>query len=150
MALGGNWLEKFNFNISYTLTKYGFCRTFNMLDNEEMFHDDSTAESFTAQEYQEIRFRKKKYQQLVDDQLKPLKTTNKDLGINGVLFRPHQFQRDAPNVSDTFYFMFHSYAELPVASSRQFILTSTDRTSFLVTPQLKKIDESLIGMNPKM
>lgn len=120
-----------------------------MLDNEEMFRDDSTAESFTFHKYQEIRYRKKKYEQLVDDQLKPFKTTNKDLGINGILLRPHVYQRDAPNVSDTFYFMFHSYAELPVENSQLFIMTSTDRISFLVTPQLKKIDESLIGMNPK-
>lgn len=120
-----------------------------MLDNKAMFYDDSTAESFTAQKFQEIRFRKKKYQQLVDDQLRPFKTTSKDLGINGALYRPYQFQRDAPKVNDTFYFMFHDYTELPIESSRQFILTATDGVSFLVTPQLKKIDESLVGMNPK-
>lgn len=77
-------------------------------------------------------------------------TSHKDLGLEMNIFEGfNKFYLIPPNENLGFKVMVHSPYEIPDDSMHHYSLSLNHSYIFLVQPQLKTIDDSLIGMSPK-
>lgn len=126
-----------------------------MLDSAEMFHDNATASFFYRQIYRDVRFTRSKeykYKNIQHNETKPQKTPHRDLGINGFMGQHHlgkHYQIVPSRELFIYRIMFHHPHEWPMEDSQLFTLVDGDQKSFLVTPQMKTMDSSLMSLSQK-
>lgn len=137
-------MVKYIVNVTLTPTMIGFCKTFNILKAKDFFNDKSVSSIWAKRSKGQITNPLSKMKNLSQYSKKPipLTTASKQLGLEIII----SFWA---NHTGSFPIMIHSPHELPNENSQKFVLSYGDVVDFLITPQLKQIDDSLIGMKPE-
>jgi hypothetical protein len=141
----GYWMKRNTISYKYHPTPYGVCKTVNLLPNDQMFHATADDSFFKRKEFTlmntltNVRLSKME----VTNQLR---TSSRNLGFDGFLYSGQWFFIDRSNQEGAYRIMFHPPHEIPSENSRQFFITLNEGVKFMITPQLKRIDDSLIQM----
>lgn len=130
------WIRKFQGSQKITFSSYGWCNTFNVVDDQQMFHDDSIAQYFRY---------KRRFSQawigFISDlpnhpQQPPLITTKSDFGFHGFIFD-----------IDFVTVVVHSPFETPDFRHRSFELSETEISRLSVEPVISITDETLLDLD---
>lgn len=150
-SIEGRWLEKYSFDITHVVTKFGFCKTFNILQPEEFFNISAVDEIFSNPKMDMmhiVQFRGSLQHNGSWKETKPFKTAHKELGVF-IAMRKSSEHLGAEPSRRQFRLILHAPHELPNEFSQQFLIYDLDVLLFLVTAQITTIDESLVGLTPK-
>lgn len=138
------WLQEFYRPAIIVPTEFGLCRIVNFAEPE----------NFLQSEVDERRIFQEVYNfyddiDPVDNGKQPLMTTSMNLGFSTMLVNNEQIGDFKKPDIDSFLLMIHSPYELPTNENQKFIISDLDRYMFDVTPQLNRIDNSMIAMEAK-
>lgn len=140
----GTWMKKFRINYIFLPTSFGICRTVNLLENDEMFQK-TVDETFLNRESIIVL---NAAIEVKGNSEKNLRMRNKNLGIDGYAYDGLGFNSHWSDKTP-YRIIFHPPYELPNENSNNFFVSKNDHVTFLITPQLKSIDDSLYGMTSK-
>lgn len=154
----GRWLESNLYSLLYFPTKFGICKSFNLLDAHDLFHGDfhgdTVTKIFKLLVEKSISYNYYAVREFKSDPFngsKPYRTTHKELGVDGIIYG-----YNLRNVSDgpapaikPYRLIIHKSHELPSEMSPQYLFQEGEKFSILVTPEMSTIDESLIKLKPE-
>jgi hypothetical protein len=118
-------------------------------------HEDSftekTAERFIVKFKIELQNKLSKSVFKLYNMTNEFKTSSKNFGFNGFIYDGFSFMPDnsRKRENSTYRLIFHPSYELSTEDSQQFLMNKEQAFTFLITPLMKTIDESLVGMSPK-
>lgn len=152
-----NWANSFPVNMTRILWKTGFCYTFNMPKLKSFYNFDAV-HKYLREEQEIIQMA------MTGDETKneyvldyPVKVPNFKVGLH-MEYRFDQWRREAPRqlqylytpqhnpseIRDGFRFTFHDPFELPSISSYQFYAIAKFTKTYLIAPEVMKLDESML------
>ena len=120
-----DWILKFNVDAFLTISPFGWCKTFNIINNERMFHENSVAEYVKYKIVENVYPTSKFTLNLTDE---PLYTTKKETGFHGFMtdhgIRYLNCNTLSPCISDTLFttIIIHSPFEMPDQRHRHFVM----------------------------
>lgn len=127
-------------------TELGLCRTTNFCDQKEFLQHEGRF-SMELKLYSGIeRVGAKIPEKMVINKTQPFTTNSVNLGFTATANNDDMY--DGKKMVDPFLLMIHSPFELPTEESQKFVISGFDFITFYVTPQLKTIDDTMIGMEP--
>lgn len=139
-------MVKYIVNVTLTPTMFGVCRTFNILKTKDFFNVESISSIWNSRPEGQLfnpLSEIMNFSQYSREAI-PLKTAGKLLGLE-ILFS----DSNKASYTGSFPVIIHSAHELPTESSQRVVLSYGEAVNLLITPKLKKIDDSMIGMKPK-
>lgn len=141
------WLEQFAMTEIETMTELGLCRIANFCGRKKFLRDEVYGARIFGEPYSYYSL-----PNLPENSTPPYMTTSKTLGFIASVFKRIHSTETLMNLSATikpFKLIIHDSFRLPTPDDRQFYMENMDYDTFWVTPQLNKIDDSLIGMKPQ-
>lgn len=139
--LGCTSLEDFTFPIFIVPTNLGrWCRIINFDDQKHFLPDVVGGDRIFKYTFTWFD------DNVPANETRPYRTTSAELGVDAVVYHDNE-----PKVrgNNPFLFMIHSPFELPTVETQKFLMVDMDDDRFLVTPQLNKIDDTMIGMSTR-
>lgn len=125
------------------ITELGWCRTINFCEQKSFLQAD-------VEENRLFPSIEAEYDPYVpENYTPPFMTTLASQGMNVRIFRENEEMAPSLRNANTYLLMIHSPFEVPTRTNRRFQMVDMDYNSFYITPQLNKIDETMIGMEPK-
>jgi hypothetical protein len=148
-TLEATWMKRFRFKIVETLTKFGTCKTINIMPSTEMFHNSTINYAFFKRREYFIANMMLNSRNIDRNITEKFQIMSKSLGVDGYLYDGLWFFPDLTDSSSTYRFIIHPRHELPTESSQSHLITKGESVLFTITPQMKTIDESLEGLTPQ-
>lgn len=143
------WQNTFAIWRAEILTKFGFCYTFNIVEDSTLLNLDEISSDF----HYKHKITTSKHTKPTEF-MSPLRTNHKSLGAFHFLDQyAKEFQ--GRNVSwilndyDGFLILIHDPHELPNENSVKIYASISESVDVLVTPEITKTDESLYGLELK-
>jgi len=140
------WMERFRLKPDVTISKHGWCITFNAVKDDEIMYKDRVAEYFHYQSSKDkISFPKRAFQNFT--RKNPIYTTKKDIGFHGTfevglnMHFVHIIRNWQLSV------ILHSPYELPDARHRTIDLSEQDKSKFTIEAQIKVTDDSMLELD---
>ena len=127
-----DWLRKFQGTYVITFSSYGWCKTFNIVDDSELFHENSTAQYFRHQPTNKLELIGSIYSLAMNPQNSPLFTAQSDFGV-------HAFVFDSDNTT----FVIHSPYEIPDSRHKRFQLSDYEVAKLSIEPIIRITDNNL-------
>lgn len=123
--------------------KLGFWRILNFCLPSEFLNEEVDIESHYKIFKEEFGYIKNEIR------AQPYKTTSPDLGFQVSINHGSLMALPTLRIENPFVIMIHSPFELPGEETQKFFLVELDYDVFVVTPQLNKIDDTMIDMEPE-
>ena len=131
-----NWLRKYQGTHVITFSSYGWCNTFNIVNQDQLFYENSTAEYFDYKPSSNID-QTKVFRDLTKAQLDPpLFTSKSDFGFRAISFH-------LQNVT----VVVHSPYETPDSRHRSYSLYEFEVSRLTIEPQIRITDETLLALD---
>lgn len=147
-----NFMEFIDTPIYVISTEYGKCRVANFLDPKAFFHSKADEKQFF--EYVELdddTDEDLKYNgSFPENQTTPYKTSSFELGFDITVYNGRYDKAFVDQDSKPFILMIHSPFGLPTKDSQRFYFADMSHDAIFITPQLNTIDDTMIGMKPKL
>jgi hypothetical protein len=147
----GVWMKTFSSRVKIVITRFGWCSTFNMVDQHELLHANQSSEYFSFLDPGVNKLRSDPHKKL--NRKSPLFSTQKELGFGGnvvtainSLFVCRGFYKLCSRRVHQSRLIFHSSFELPDERHRNFVVENSKVYKFHVTPQLRVTDGTLMGL----
>lgn len=131
-----DWLRKYRGVHVTTFSSYGWCSTFNIVNDRELFHGNSTAQYFMFKPSLMTEITGKLVHRIINPQKPPLFTNQSDYGVHAFIF-------DQENAT----VIIHSPFETPDLRHRNFLLTESETARISIEPVIKITDETLLDLN---
>lgn len=144
------WLNKFTVSGTETISDSEHCRTVNMAPLHELFQPAAAIERFVFHLEAPFTSPRMGFMSLekLYNKTKPYATTSATLGFDGLIYSGAWYHQHLRPGVEPYRIAFHSPYEMPSSKDHQFFVLELDYASFLIIPQLKKIDETMLGMKP--
>lgn len=130
------WVRKFQGTHVVTFSSYGWCNTFNIVDQNEMFFVNSTASYFNYKESYKSVFIASVAGLQKNAPKTPLFTDKNDFGLHGFIF-------DVELVT----VVIHSPYEIPDKRHRSFVLAENEISRLTIEPMIRITDETLLDQD---
>lgn len=134
------WQVNFVLPMIEVSTEVGLCRTVNFCGQNNFLRDEAYEERIFGNSHTNYDV------DLPQNETPPYMTTTKNLGAIARFSKLsiwHAFEPFTP-----FQLIIHSPHGLPTRNDQQFHMSKMDYDTFWVTPQLTRIDDTMIGMEP--
>lgn len=144
------WVQKSQLIGNITISRFGWCSTFNIMDETDMLHANSIAEYF---KYQNSSNSTKSTDIQQYNEPYPLFTVSKDRGISVTVHRIRDPLIQCSMIDNNcthqrgLTLVIHSPNELPDTRHRSLNLKEQDFAKLLIEPQIKITDETLLDMD---
>lgn len=139
------FLEEFTFLKFSVPTELGKCRMLNFCDRNKFLRDEANDGRVLG-----IGIVHQSNKLVADNQ--PYTTTSLELGADLKIYSLDYEEDDdenlTPRSNDPFILMIHSPFEMPTRENQKFLIVDMDHETFFVTPQLNRIDDTMIDMEP--
>jgi len=145
LPLQVSWAEKFSAPTSLTISHFGWCKTFNMVDTDEMFDKYSIADHLRNQAVE------KTTSKIVNNP--PYYTYKKTAGYNGYIqtinnrLRFCDFSYGCNYDSAQTTIVVHSPYEMPDIRHRRFVIGYLEFSKITIEAQIKITDETLLSLD---
>lgn len=139
-----DWLDDFYIPATYLLTELGICRTVNFAEPEIFLKSQVDVGRIFQGTYDD-----REGVAPFENETQPFMTTSVNLGLDNIVFYNEEIGKFKENGIPPFYLIIHSPYEYPTKENQIFLMSGIDYVTFVVTPQLNTIDESMIDMEPQ-
>lgn len=147
------WMEKYDIYEKLVMSPFGWCHTFNIVDEDQMFYPNSVAEYF---QYQRVNISYKNPKNLNNTIKSPFFTSNKDAGLQVTI--KTELEDEAIKCSQGVFgtgcnaiprlmIVVHSSWELPSQQHRHLILKYDDLLKVSIEPKIKITDGTLLDLD---
>lgn len=143
-VLDFSWMEIFTLPTFLISTEFGICKSVNFCDRKMFF--SSEVDEKQISEYSPSKY--PQYTKTPENQTQPYKTTSLEFGFFARVLHRKNLNQLEKIFTNPILLMIHSPFELPTKKSRQFTMVDMNFDNFIVTPQVEKIDDSMINMEP--
>lgn len=134
------WLEKYLMDPVMIISHLGWCKTFNIVNNTEMFHESSTAD------YLDYKIDSKNLTEF------PQTTTKKEAGFHGSITLPDDlifchFHTQCNGASMDKTVIIHSPFEMPTIRHKANNMQMEDLAKLAIVPRIRITDETLLHLD---
>lgn len=147
------WIEKYKPMPRVVISDMGWCQSFNLVEFNEMFHDNSAASYFRIRTGKMSKAKTKKvYQNLTE--VPPLYTMRKEFGfVFGLTIDRNYYADYSSGIKHWMHnnwqvkVIVHSPFEIPDRRHKSYAVNQREIFKMLISAQIRITDESLLGIN---
>lgn len=154
LFLRGTWMDKMEIKYQNTISVYGWCHTFNLLGERNMFYDNKTAKYF--KEFKSLFYQNQPF--TLENQFNEARyTPTKDQGFHATIEQSFNellrkgckgdFRKFCLSAEKQTRVVIHPPNELVDPRHRSFVISNREIHKIFVVPSIKITDETLLGLD---
>lgn len=154
--MDSGWGKAFFISATVMQTELGLCRTVNFAEPADFLHEEVDGKRIFQGIYD---WNKELFPETgsigsfsfePENETQPYMTTSVNLGFKTTMFYDKNKKRNQNRTMgiNPGLLMIHSPFEFPKKGNQKFTISGLNKDTFWVTPQITKIDDSMIGMEP--